>query len=76
MQELVEKVPQMPADTRWHFVGHLQSKKVKTIIQGCPALAMMETVDSAKLATKLNNAVAGIDRAPLSVMLQECITSY
>jgi len=31
VQELVEKQPQLPTDTRWHFIGHLQSNKVKYI---------------------------------------------
>jgi len=29
IQELVEKAPQLPADITWHFIGHLQSNKVK-----------------------------------------------
>jgi uncharacterized pyridoxal phosphate-containing UPF0001 family protein len=63
-------VPEMPEDTRWHFVGHLQSKKVKTILEGCPHLAMLETVDSSKLANKLNAHVATMERKPLDIMLQ------
>ncbi|MFK7906043.1 MAG: YggS family pyridoxal phosphate-dependent enzyme, partial [Chitinophagales bacterium] len=31
VQELVEKYEQMPKDIKWHFIGHLQSKKVKYI---------------------------------------------
>ena len=31
VQELVEKQPQLPADINWHFIGHLQSNKVKYI---------------------------------------------
>lgn len=70
MQELVDKAPRMPEDVRWHFIGHLQSNKVKFLLEGCPSLAMLETVDSAKLATKLNHAVAALGREPLLVMLQ------
>jgi PLP dependent protein len=60
----------MPPDTRWHFIGHLQSNKVKAVLQGCPRLAMLETVDSAKLANKLEAAVAAMDRPTLDIMLQ------
>lgn len=70
MQELVEKAPQMPADVEWHFVGHLQSNKVKFLLEGCPQLSMLETVDSEKLANKLDKFVAGMDREPLAVLLQ------
>jgi PLP dependent protein len=31
VQELVDKQPQLPADIEWHFIGHLQSNKVKYI---------------------------------------------
>ncbi|HEY8968221.1 MAG TPA: hypothetical protein VIM64_03995, partial [Puia sp.] len=31
VQELVDKQPQLPDDIRWHFIGHLQSNKVKYI---------------------------------------------
>jgi pyridoxal phosphate enzyme (YggS family) len=57
VQEMIEKVPRMPEDTRWHFIGHLQSNKCKALLEACPRLAMLETVDSAKLANKLNAAV-------------------
>ena len=32
VQELLDKAPQLPKDTRWHFVGHLQSNKAKMLI--------------------------------------------
>ena len=35
-QELLDKVPQLPADIRWHFIGHLQSNKAKALL-GVPA---------------------------------------
>ena len=66
----MDKVPQMPSDVQWHFVGHLQSNKVKFLLEGCPALAMLETVDSIKLANKLDKFVQDMERDALSVMLQ------
>lgn len=33
-QEFVEKAPKLPDDIRWHFVGHLQSNKAKTLLGG------------------------------------------
>ena len=70
VQEIVEKAPAMPADVSWRFIGHLQSNKVRALVTGVPGLAAIETVDSAKLANKLNNAVKELERAPLGVMVQ------
>ncbi|GAX86632.1 hypothetical protein CEUSTIGMA_g14040.t1 [Chlamydomonas eustigma] len=70
VQEMLEKAPVLPSDIKWHFIGHLQSNKVKSIIEAVPNLAMVETVDSTKLAHKLNKAVEGSGRPPLSVMVQ------
>lgn len=49
LQELIEKAPSLPEDIQWHFIGHLQSNKVKAIIEAVPNLVMVETVDSAKV---------------------------
>lgn len=46
VQELLAKEPQMPADVRWHFIGHLQTNKVKQLIGH---VAMIESVDSERL---------------------------
>eukprot|EP00873_Tetraselmis_striata_P038287 jgi/Tetstr1/458551/TSEL_044954.t1 len=70
VQELVDKAPLMPADVQWHFVGHLQSNKAKLLLESVPNLSMLETVDSAKLANRLNNVVEGMGRPPLNVMVQ------
>ena len=70
LQELVDKAPQLPKDIQWHFVGHLQSNKVKFLLEGCPGLSMLETVDSIKLANKLDKQVEGMQREPLGIMLQ------
>eukprot|EP00887_Chlorella_sp_A99_P002723 scaffold6.g2723.t1 len=69
VQELLDKVPALPADVQWHFIGHLQSNKVKPLLEGCPQLAMVETVDSAKLASKLDDVVAALGRPPLLVLV-------
>lgn len=45
-QELLQKIPQMPADVRWHFIGHLQTNKVRSIIG---KVAMIESVDTERL---------------------------
>lgn len=46
VQELLEKIPLMPDDVRWHFIGHLQTNKVRHLIG---KTAMIESVDSEKL---------------------------
>lgn len=71
VQEVLEKAPVLPQDIRWHFIGHLQSNKVKALIEGVPSLFMVQTVDSEKLANKLDSAVGAAQRGtPLSVLVQ------
>ncbi|KAL0910253.1 hypothetical protein M5K25_021216 [Dendrobium thyrsiflorum] len=70
VQELVEKCPQLPADIKWHFIGNLQSNKVKALLGGVPNLDMFETVDDEKIANHLNGAVANFGRKPLKVFVQ------
>lgn len=43
----------MPDDVVWHFIGHLQSNKAKALVAGVPNLAVLETLDTVKLANKL-----------------------
>merc|ERR1712060_478296 len=71
VQELVDKVPQMPEDTQWHFIGHLQGNKVATLLKGCPSLACLETVDSEKLARAVEKAWAALEtERKLPIMIQ------
>ena len=51
VQELVEKNEQMPKDIQWHFIGHLQSRKVKLIT---PFVSLIHGVDSLKLLQEIN----------------------
>jgi len=51
VQELVDKQSQMPTDIRWHFIGHLQSNKVKYI---APFISLIQGVDSLKLLNEIN----------------------
>ncbi|EFN58933.1 hypothetical protein CHLNCDRAFT_48564 [Chlorella variabilis] len=70
VQELADKAPLLPQDCAWHFIGHLQSNKVKALLEAVPNLALLETVDSAKLASKLDSTVASLGRPPLAVFVQ------
>lgn len=51
VQELVEKYEQLPKDIRWHFIGHLQSNKVKYI---APFVHLIHGVDSFNLLKEIN----------------------
>ena len=61
---------------RYHFIGKLQSNKVNALVKGVPQLAVIETVESTKLANKLNVAVEAAVKdgirtpGPLQVMIQ------
>ena len=47
VQELMDKIPAMPEDVRWHMIGHLQRNKVKYIVG---RVYLIHSVDSLKLA--------------------------
>jgi len=51
VQEMIEKAAQLPKDIRWHFIGHLQSNKVKLI---APFVQLIHGVDSLKLLKEIN----------------------
>ncbi|KAI4311968.1 hypothetical protein MLD38_036829 [Melastoma candidum] len=70
VQEVVEKAPQLPEDIEWHFIGNLQSNKVKPLLTGVPNLAFVESVDDEKIANRLNNVVESLGRKPLKVLVQ------
>lgn len=46
VQELLTKIPQLPNDIQWHFIGHLQTNKVRQIIG---KVSMIESVDTERL---------------------------
>lgn len=59
VQELQDKQPQLPADIEWHFIGHLQSNKVKYI---APFVSMVHAVDSLKLLEEISKQAAKHNR--------------
>ena len=65
-QELVAKAPQMPDDICWHFIGHLQTNKVRQII---PYVSMIQSVDSVRLLQLINKEAQRIGRT-VDVLLQ------
>jgi pyridoxal phosphate enzyme (YggS family) len=52
VQELLEKQQVLPADIRWHLIGHLQTNKVKLVI---PVVHLIHSVDSLKLLTTIDS---------------------
>jgi PLP dependent protein len=55
VQELIEKEANLPKDIRWHFIGHLQSNKVKFL---APFIYMIQSVDSLKLLQEIDKHAA------------------
>ena len=51
VQELMEKIPAMPDDIRWHMIGHLQRNKVKYIVD---KVYLIHSVDSLRLAEEIS----------------------
>lgn len=65
-QELRQKVEVLPNDIQWHFIGHLQTNKVKYI---APYVSMIETVDSLKLLKEIEKQGAKNNRV-IDVLLE------
>lgn len=65
-QELQKKVETLPKDIEWHFIGHLQTNKVKYI---APYISMIEAVDSMKLMKEINKQAAKHDRV-IKILLE------
>ena len=65
-QELSRKVDTLPKDIEWHFIGHLQTNKVKYI---APYISMIEAVDSLKLLKEINKQAAKHNRV-INVLLE------
>ncbi len=61
VQEALEKIPQLPRDFRWHFIGHLQSNKIRKIL---PYLTAVHSVDSLALAQDLNRIALELQLRP------------
>jgi pyridoxal phosphate enzyme (YggS family) len=66
VQEIQAKQPEMPADTRWHMIGHLQSNKIKYI---APFVHLIHGMDSFKLLKEIDKQGKKIDRV-IPVLLQ------
>jgi PLP dependent protein len=66
VQELVEKQAGLPADIRWHFIGHLQTNKVKYIAS---FVHLVHGVDSFKLLKEINKQASKANRT-IHVLLQ------
>ena len=65
-QELRLKHSELPADIEWHFIGHLQTNKVKLIV---PYISMIETVDSLRLLNEIERQAARVART-VKVLLE------
>ena len=65
-QELRQKHTSLPQDIEWHFIGHLQTNKVKYI---APYISMVEAVDSLKLLKEIDKQAAKCGRV-IDVLLE------
>ena len=65
-QELVQKYETLPKDIEWHFIGHLQTNKIKYII---PFVSMIHSIDSEKLLWEVNKNAEKVNRK-INILLQ------
>ena len=66
VQELVDKQSKLPTDIRWHYIGHLQTNKVKYIV---PFIYLIHSVDSLKLLREIDKQARKAGRI-IDVLLQ------
>lgn len=66
VQELLDKQQQLPQDIRWHFIGHLQSNKIKYI---APFVHLVHGIDSIKLLKEVDKQGKKINRV-IDVLIQ------
>jgi pyridoxal phosphate enzyme (YggS family) len=59
VQDLTKKAEELPKDIQWHYIGHLQTNKVKYI---APFVSLIHAVDSLKLLKEINKQAAKNDR--------------
>ncbi len=59
VQDLVSKAPQLPPDIEWHFIGHLQSNKVRLLL---PYVRLIHSIDSVKLLSVVDQESARIEK--------------
>ena len=67
VQELKTKIPQLPDDIHWHFIGHLQTNKVRDLLKLKPYL--IHSVDSERLLQAINDELANVYETGIMVDL-------
>ncbi len=65
-QEFKEKAESLPKDIIWHFIGHIQTNKVKMVI---PYASLIHSVDSVRLLREINKEGAKLDKE-VNILLQ------
>jgi len=71
VQELLEKIEELPGTIQWHLIGHLQQNKVRKVIPHC---ALIHSVDSLNLAEQISR-IAGELGGTSKVLLQVNVAS-
>ncbi len=66
VQEILEKVPAMAPELRWHLIGHLQKNKTRKVL---PLCAMIHSVDSLALAQQIDRIAGELELRP-EILLQ------
>ncbi|MCR5393915.1 MAG: YggS family pyridoxal phosphate-dependent enzyme [Bacteroidales bacterium] len=65
--EFRDKVSKLPKDIIWHFIGHLQTNKVKYVV---PYASMIQSIDSERLLDEVEKQMQKTDRSSIDVLLQ------
>ena len=71
VQEFLAKVPMLPSDIEWHFIGHLQTNKLKMVL---PYVSLVQSVDSVRLLDAIN-AWGSANAKVISVLIEPHIAA-
>ena len=69
--EFQDKARRLPADIEWHFIGHLQTNKVKNVV---PYAALIQSIDSEHLLKAVNDQAAKVDKVQ-DILLEVFVAS-
>ena len=67
VQELITKAPLLPAATRWHFIGHLQSNKVRKLLPLCELIHGIDSLELARQVDRIAGELGAFPRILLEV---------
>ena len=74
VQELIEKRERLPKDIRWHMIGHIQTNKVKALLED--DIYLIHSIDSVKIANEINKRSKKVQDVLLEINIAKEESKY